>query len=437
MSAPVQCWVGERILVTGSGRSGTAAAALLRALGAHVTLADRAGGAGVWTGERPPPGTTMVVTSPGWRPDAPLLRAAAAAGLPVWGEVELGWRLRPAGQRWLAVTGTNGKTTTVAMLAAILAAAGVPSAAAGNIGLPVTEAVAARPPAEVLAVELSSFQLYWSHSLAPAAAAVLNVAADHLDWHGSPAAYTAAKARIFERSPIALANAEDPAARGLLERAPGRRVSFGAGGGVRVEHDWIIDDVFGAGPLLPVAELMVPGPHNLSNALAAAALARAVGTAPAAIRAGLAGYRPEAHRLTTVATVAGVRFVDDSKATNPHAAAAALAAYPSVVWIAGGLNKGLAFDELVAAALPRLRAAVLLGSCAEEIEAAFARHAARLPLLRARSMDDAVREAARLARPGDTVLLAPAAASMDMFRDYAARGDAFVAAVRGWKEDHR
>ncbi|MBL7522986.1 UDP-N-acetylmuramoyl-L-alanine--D-glutamate ligase, partial [Frankia sp. CNm7] len=172
-----------------------------------------------------------------------------------------------------------------------------------------------------------------------------------------------------------------------------------------------------------------PGRHLIANALAAAALARADGVAPAAIAEALAAYRPGAHRDAHVVTVDGVRYVDDSKATNPHAALASLTAYPSVVWIAGGLNKGLAFDELVAAARDRLRAVVLIGRCADEIEAALARHAPDVPVERAAGMDDAVEAAARLARAGDTVLLAPAAASMDMFRDYAERGDLFAAAA--------
>jgi UDP-N-acetylmuramoylalanine--D-glutamate ligase len=424
-------WAGLAVLVAGAGVSGRAAAQVLDELGARVTLAD-ATVEGAWTGDTVPDGTELVVTSPGWSPEHPLLQDAARRGLAIWGEVELAWRLRPPGQRWLAVTGTNGKTTTTAMLAAVLAAEpGIRSAAAGNIGEPLVLAVRARPAHDLLAVELSSFQLHWSRTLAPAAAVLLNLADDHLDWHGGRAGYEQAKARIWaDPATLAIANAEDPAARRLLAAAPGRRLRFGGlDGEVRVVEGALTDLAFGGGRLLAVSELGAPGPHNLANALAAAALARAAGVSPAAVASGLAGYRLGPHRLQRVGRLGGVDYVDDSKATNPHAAMAALSSFDPVVWIAGGLDKGLSYAELAASALPRLRAAVLIGSCAGLIEHELRRHSARLPVIRAASMDDAVRKAAGLARPGDTVLLAPAAASFDMFRDYAHRGAAFAAAV--------
>jgi UDP-N-acetylmuramoylalanine--D-glutamate ligase len=421
---------GRAVLVAGAGVSGTAAAAVLADLGARVRIADDTA-ADAWRGDAVPPGVDLVVTSPGWRPDAPLLADATRRGIAVWGEVELAWRLRPAGQRWLAVTGTNGKTTTTAMLAAVLSAAGVRSAAVGNIGDPAVLAVRRTPAYDVLAVELSSFQLHWSSSLAPAAAALLNLADDHLDWHGSRAAYAAAKGKIFA-SPdtVALANAADPPSLALLATAAGRKVTFGGDGALRVADGWLVDGAFGGGALLPVERLGAPGEHNVVNALAAAGLARAAGVAPSAIAAGLSGFRLGDHRLALVGRHRGVAFVNDSKATNPAAAIAALRSFDSIVWIAGGLNKGLDFDELATVvAGSGVRAAVLLGSCAAELAQSLALHAARLPVIRVSSMEDAVREASRLARPGDTVVLAPAAASMDMFRDYADRGRAFAAAV--------
>ncbi|MBL7628820.1 UDP-N-acetylmuramoyl-L-alanine--D-glutamate ligase [Frankia sp. CN6] len=468
---------GVPVTVVGVGVSGAAAALALVELGAQVHAVDagdgeqaraaaaelRAAGARVTLGGLPaePGAARLVVTSPGVPPGTPLLAAARAAGIPVWGEVELGWRIRP-GARWLAVTGTNGKTTTTEMLGAILAADGRRSTTAGNIGTPVVTAALAEPPYDTLAVELSSFQLHYTDTAAPIAAAVLNVAPDHLDWHGGPDGYAADKARIWRHpGTIAVGNADDPVSAALLARAPGRRVTFGldpATADVTVVDGELVDRAFDGGPLLTVADLLAGGPadpaggppaggrppgarapsaggaagpgrHLIANALAAAALARADGVAPAAIAEALAAYRPGAHRDAHVVTVDGVRYVDDSKATNPHAALASLTAYPSVVWIAGGLNKGLAFDELVAAARDRLRAVVLIGRCADEIEAALARHAPDVPVERAAGMDDAVEAAARLARAGDTVLLAPAAASMDMFRDYAERGDLFAAAA--------
>jgi UDP-N-acetylmuramoylalanine--D-glutamate ligase len=441
---------GQRVLVAGAGTSGAAAARVLLAAGAEVTLVDRiagagidalaAAGAGVALGlEAVPAGTGLVVTSPGWRPDAPLLVSAAAAGVEVIGEVELAWRLRgPDPAPWLALTGTNGKTTTVRMLESMLRAAGLRAVATGNVGLPVVDVITAARPYQVLAVELSSYQLHWSSSLRPTAAAVLNLAPDHLDWHGSYAAYAADKARIYGGDPVAVYNDDDlPAA--ALSFGARRRIGFTLAapdaGMLGVADGVLVDRAFADGvELAAVGDVRPAGPHNVANALAAAALARAHGVEPAAVRQGLAEFMPDKHRNAAVGTVAGVSYVDDSKATNPHAAHASLTAYPSVVWIAGGLLKGADVDELVAAVAPRLAGAVLLGRDREQIRAAIGRHAPDLPVIAVQRTDDgAMREivaaAAGLAKPGDTVLLAPAAASMDMFLDYNARGDAFAAAV--------
>jgi len=459
------------VCVAGMGISGVAAAETLLRLGARVSVVDgsdaaelatraaalAALGATVRLGPAataaPPAGATLVVTSPGWRPQAPLLRSAAAAGIPVWGEVELAWRLRPAAAAghaapWLALTGTNGKTTTVRMLTAILTAAGRRAVAVGNVGTPLLAAVLADPPYDVLAVELSSFQLHWSASLRPFAAAVLNLADDHLDWHGSVAAYQEAKAKIWAGGQtVAIGNADDPPTAQALAAAPGRQVSFTLAepgpGQLGVVAGRLVDRAFGPDAaaadqtgvdLAAAADVRPAGPPNVANALAAAALARAYGVLADAVRAGLRGFTPDPHRNAPVAVVDQVSYVDDSKATNPHAAAASLAVYPSVVWVAGGLGKGLSFDELVLAARERLRAAVLMGSCRAEIRDALTRHAPAIPVVEVArtdtgAMSDVVRQAARLAQPGDTVLLAPAAASMDMFANYAARGDAFAAAV--------
>ncbi len=396
-----------------------------------------------------PPGTALVGTSPGWRPDAPLLAAAAAAGIPVIGDVELAWRLRPVladgtTQAWLGVTGTNGKTTTVRMLAAMLAAAGLRAAAAGNVGTSAVEAVTEAGPYQVLAVELSSFQLHWSSSLRPLAATVLNLAADHIDWHGDLESYAHDKGRIFAPGTIAVCNAEDAWSRRLVSEARGlsRVIPFRLGppgpGEFGVSGGALVDRAFGGRVVLaPVGDVQPAAPHNVANALAAAALARAYGVDPAAVGAGLRAFEPEPHRITRVAEVGGVAYVDDSKATNPHAAAASLAAYPSVVWVAGGMLRGepADVDDLVRRAAGRLRAAVLLGRDRGLLAQALARHAPDVPVVELAgtdtgTMDRVVTEAAALAVPGDTVLLAPAAASLDMFASYGARGDAFAAAVR-------
>jgi UDP-N-acetylmuramoylalanine--D-glutamate ligase len=445
-------WRGLRVVVAGAGASGEAAARVLLRLGVAVTVVDRAastrtaalaaGGATIALGaQAPPAGTDLLVVSPGWRPDAPLLTAAAAAGVEVIGEVELAWRLRgPNPPPWLALTGTNGKTTTVRMLESMLRAAGERAVATGNVGLPVVDAVTADPPYDVLAVELSSFQLHSAPSVRPAAAAILNLAPDHLDWHGDFAAYAAAKELIWAgEKTVAIGNADDPEVAGRLAAAPGRQVSFTLAepgpDQLGVRGGRLVDRAFGGGELAGTGEVRPAGPHNVANALAAAALARAHALDPAAVAQGLRAFVPDPHRNEPVGDVAGVRYVDDSKATNPHAALASLASYDKVVWVAGGLLKGAPVDGLVALVADRLAGAVLLGADRAALVTAIARHAPNLPVVTVSRTDDGamsevVEAAAALARPGDTVLLAPAAASMDMFRDYKARGDAFVAAVR-------
>jgi UDP-N-acetylmuramoylalanine--D-glutamate ligase len=371
--------------------------------------------------------------------------------VPVWGDVELAWRLRDPEHTtpWLCLTGTNGKTTTVQMLDAMLRADGLRSVAAGNVGLPMCEVVMDPEPYDVIAVELSSHQLHWSHSLSAEAAAVLNVAPDHLSWHGDLEAYQEAKARIYQRCQVACVyNVEDPVTRRMVEeaevvegcRAIGFTLGIPAVGMVGLVDDVLADRAFvegrqrNAAPLAQVSDVPSGAPHNVANALAAAALARAHGVAPSAVQRGLRGFRLDKHRISEVAVIDDVRYVDDSKATNPHAAAASLSAFESVVWIAGGLAKGATFDDLVVAARERLRGVVLLGADRAVIGEALSRHAPdvrviEVPDTETRAMERVVAAATSLAEPGDTVLLAPACASQDMFASYTARGDAFVSAV--------
>lgn len=469
-------FAGQRVVVAGLGITGQSAISLLTSRGATVTAVDsrddaerqdlagrlakdgvqvRLGAAELGAEATVPSGTGLVVTSPGLRPDTPLLARAVAAGIETIGDVELAWRLRPGlpgggRQQWLAVTGTNGKTTTVRMLAAMLAAAGHRSVAAGNVGVPILDVVTDPEPYPVVAVELSSFQLYWSTTIAPLAAVVLNVAAHHLDWHDDIGAYAAAKARIYAAGAIAVCNADDPrtvamADAALSAGAARRKVAFRLGppapDELGVADGWLTDRAFGAEPagtrLVQAAAIRPAAPHNIADALAAAALGRAYGDEPASVAAGLAAFVPEPHRISLVAELDDVAFVDDSKASNPAAAAASLASFPSIVWIAGGLFRGsdADLDEIVTAAAPRLRAAVLLGTDAARFSGALARHAPDVPVTELAGtdtgvMDQVVARAAAAARRGDTVLLAPAAQSWDMFRDYSARGEAFAAAVR-------
>ncbi|WP_129309621.1 UDP-N-acetylmuramoyl-L-alanine--D-glutamate ligase [Streptomyces sp. L2] len=458
---------GKHVTVAGLGVSGIPAAKVLHARGARVTVVNdgddararaqaeelRALGVTVRLGDGAtlPEGTELIVTTPGWKPDKPLFLAAAEASVPVWGDVELAWRLRgPDAAPWLAVTGTNGKTTTVQMLASILKAAGLRTAAVGNIGVSLLDVVLGEETYDVLAVELSSYQLHWAPSLRAHSATVLNLAPDHLDWHGSMEAYAADKGRIYEGNRVACVyNVADKRTEDLVREADVeegcRAVGFTLGTpgpsqlgvveGILVDRAFVENRHKNAQELAEVADVDPPAPHNIANALAAAALARAFGVPAAAVRDGLRAFRPDAHRITHVADLDGVSYIDDSKATNTHAAEASLAAYDPIVWIAGGLAKGATFDELVARSAPRLRAAVLIGADRALIRDALARHAPEVPVVDLEQTDTgamlrAVTEARRLARPGDTVLLAPACASMDMFTNYNQRGDAFAAAVR-------
>ncbi|HLT84763.1 MAG TPA: UDP-N-acetylmuramoyl-L-alanine--D-glutamate ligase [Phototrophicaceae bacterium] len=472
---------GARVVVVGLGTSGRAAAEVLTTLGAHVEGVDRSEAAVEAAGSELGPavrltaapddaalaelvltaGADLAVVSPGVPAGSPLLTRAAAAGLPCWSEVELAWQVQRTATTtapdWLTITGTNGKTTTVGMLSSILTAAGLRAPAVGNVGTPVVRVVA-EGGADALAVELSSFQLHLTHSVEPLASVCLNLAPDHLDWHGSFAAYRDAKARVYARTRGACVYT-DAVTRTMVEeadvaegaRAVGTVLGTPAVGELGVVEDVLCDRAFEprrqthAAPLATLADLAhlapeggeVPG-HVVADALAAAALARARGVAPEAVAAGLRAFTGGRHRIEVVATRGGVTWVDDSKATNAHAARASLAALPDGrgVWVAGGLAKGASFDELVRDVAGRLRAVVLIGVDRAPLREALARHAPDVPLTEVTAgdtgdvMTHAVAAAARHARPGDTVLLAPACASMDQFTDYGARGDAFAAAVR-------
>ena len=480
---------GLRILVTGFGVSGYAIADQTMQRGARVLVVDGADtpeirerarilevlGAEFRLGAehtRALPEDReidVVVTSPGWRPDQPMLAAAAARGIPVWSEVELARRMQAAdGPAWLGITGTNGKTTTVTMLESILRAAGLRAVACGNVGLPVIEAALDPEGFDVLALELSSFQLHWTEHLDCEAAVVLNVSADHLDWHGGAEEYARAKGRIFEGVRTACVyNTADETTLHLVEEADvveGARavgISLGAPGlselgiidGILVDRAFHPERRSSAAELATLADLahlgpQGAGPHVLLDALAAAALARAHGVPAHAVRDGLRAYRMGAHRAQHLATVDGIGFVDDTKATNPAAAAASLQAAERVVWIAGGDVKGADLGPLVAAAADRLVGVVLLGLDPAPFTEALTRHAPEVPVrridpgetddvaARTRLMEDAVQAARSLAAAGDVVLLAPAAASIDQFRDYAERGDLFAAAVTRLPGEH-
>ena len=473
-------WSRAHAVVAGLGRSGFAAADGLLELGAEVTVLDDAATdanvekanlldvldahvrLGPGSSATLPDDADLVIASPGWPPTVPLLAQARARGVPVWSEVELAWRMMQPDRvvPWLAVTGTNGKTTTTNMLESMLRAAGLTTTAVGNIGRPIVEAVLDEVAYDVFAVELSSFQLHWTNSLSVHSAAVLNVQPDHLEWYADPstwgdphpdalAAYAADKARIYARvRHSCVYNVADPATERMVEdaeviegaRAIGFTLGIPAPSMLGVVDEVLVDRAFipqrrdSAIEIAKLADVVPYAPHNVENALAAAALARSFGVPPQAVSQGLRDLEIGDHRIQTVAELGGVRYVDDSKATNPHAAASSLRAFDSVVWIAGGQAKGTSFDDLVRRFGDRLRAAVLIGVDRRLIADALARHAPSVPVIvidsaQTGAMAEAVTAATSFARPGDVVLLAPGCASKDMYTGYDARGKAFSDAV--------
>lgn len=408
----------------------------------------------------------LLVVSPGYAPEHPLLVWAREQDLEIWGDIELAWRLRDKVVRpdgtpadWICITGTNGKTTTTQLTATMLVSGGFRAAPAGNIGIPVLDAIRDPQGFDVLVVELSSHQLHWMNRnaggvVAPLASVCLNLADDHLEWHGSREAYRDAKAKVYDNVRVACVyNLGDVATRQMVEDATvqegARAIGFGLGvpgpsdvglvDGILVDRAFLEERRTSALELATMDDLIPAGmdsPHMTANVLAAAALARAVGVAPAQVRDAIRAFRMDHHRTEVVAESGGILWVDDSKATNAHAADAALSGFTKVVWIAGGLLKGIDPSPLVKKHAKRLAGAVLIGEDRSRFRDAFERHAPGVTVVEVTGgetggvMSAAVRAAAALAHSGDVVLLAPAAASMDQFTDYADRGTRFAQAVR-------
>ena len=473
-------WAGLRVAVLGLGVTGFSVADTLVELGADVfvlaasarteqlRLLEVIGGRFAQSDLASVPAELsdfdpeLIVVSPGFHPDSPVLVWAASRGTPIWGDIELAWRVRdkvvPVAE-WVLVTGTNGKTTTTQLVTHLLEADGRRAAAVGNIGIPVLDAVRYPAGFDVLVVELSSYQLHWLNqtpegTLSPWAAVCLNLAQDHLDWHGSFEAYRAAKAKVYTNTKVAAVyNKADEATMRMVEDAEviegARAIGFGLGApgpsdvgvvdGILCDRAFLDDRATTALELTTREELADVGlgaPHSVANVLAAAAIVRSLDVSPAVVREGLRSFRLDAHRTEIIATSDGIIWIDDSKATNPHAAAASLRAHDSVVWIVGGLLKGVDVDELVQLHAPRLSAAVIIGADRSALVSAFERHAPAVALFEVDEtetrdvMPSAVRFAAEAAKAGDVVLLAPAAASMDQFTDYKDRGEQFARAVR-------
>lgn len=397
----------------------------------------------------------LIVTSPGVRPENQLLNWAQSSGIDIWVDIELAWRVRDKNQKvadWITVTGTNGKTTTVQMVESMLISGGLRAASCGNIGTPILDVIRDPEGFDVLVVELSSFQLHYLGSIQPYSSAVLNLADDHIDWHGSFQAYADTKAKIYENTQIACVyNINDSATEKMVENADviegARAIGFTTGlpgrSQVGYVEDILCDRAFlddrsnsalEIATLSDLAEIGVLTPHLMANAAAATALARSYGISPESIKNALRNFRLDAHRIELVSEKDGIRWIDDSKATNPHAAAASLNSFENVIWIVGGLLKGVDVSELVKDYASRLKAAIVIGKDRQPVLDALAQHAPEIKVLEVTNdqsvMHDAVSFAQSIAVAGDTVLLAPAAASMDQFKDYSDRGNSFAEQVR-------
>ncbi|TAP27657.1 UDP-N-acetylmuramoyl-L-alanine--D-glutamate ligase [Arthrobacter sp. S41] len=480
-------WKGLRVVVAGMGLSGFSAADTLIELGAIVTVidgkddeknqqrgetlkivgahevllgAEHVTSLPLVAGEQ----AQLVMVSPGWNPRNPVIAQAANLGIAIWSDIELAWRVQNrAGHvapKWLVITGTNGKTTTVGMTESILRAAGLKAIAVGNVGTPILDAVREPVEYDVFAVELSSFQLHYTHSISPLASVVLNIAEDHVDWHDGFENYKDAKAKIYERTQVAaIFNAEEEVTISMVENADViegcRAIGFttdtpavsmlGIVENLLVDRAFVEDRKSSAAELIPLDQIgeIVPR-HTAANAAAAAALTRAYGVEPEAVFNGLSGFDAGEHRIQAVARKNDILWINDSKATNPHAADASLAAFTRVVWIAGGLSKGVEYEELVAKHAHRLAKVLVIGTDTAALIKALAAKAPDVEVINITAlaqsaqlseptgtdvMAQAVAKAGEIAEPGDTVLMAPAAASMDQFSSYAQRGNAFISAV--------
>jgi len=466
-------WSEVRVVVYGLGKSGFSAADTLNELGAKLLVVSDAAddqtidilnvlGIEYLVGANEQAvtlkvsefGPDVLLTSPGVRPDNYLILEAQKLSIEIWTDIDLAWRVKDkfgATSKWICITGTNGKTTVTQLVEAMLIEAGVKAVACGNIGTPILDVV--RDPAEfeVLVVEMSSFQLHYSGFIEPVSSVVLNLAEDHLDWHGSMEEYGEAKEKIYDNTQICCVyNVGDKVASELLQearntdtaQAVGFTVNTPAPNEIGWVEDILVDRAFVDDPgvalelasLTDLKKIAIVSPHLMANIAAAAALARSVGIQPHEISSALQNFKLDAHRIELVLQKDGISWVDDSKATNPHAAAAALSSFDSVIWIVGGLLKGVDITNLVSRYANKIRAAIVIGIDRQPVLLALAKHSPATEVFEITSdntevMNEVVRVAKQVAISGDTVLLAPAAASMDQFKDYAERGNLFAQAI--------
>ena len=443
----VQSLAGKNCLVIGAGVTGMACHTALVDFGANSKLFDEKVKAGADVINQIPANVELAVVSPGWREDHPVISQLRSDGVEILSEIDFAWQVKQVlapSQKWIALTGTNGKTTTIKMVESIFKAAKINGAACGNVGETVIASVCVKKPLDFLAIELSSFQIHWSNLPEYESVAVLNIAEDHIDWHGSFEAYAQAKLKLLKHSSKMILNKSDPE---LSRRTSNDAIMWFSldtpnSGELGVVENLLIDRAFSASPnqaneIAELVDITPTVPHNVLNALAAAALALSIGVKYEDIKIGLKNFSPDHHRMELVLSKNEINWIDDSKATNPHAAAASLLSNFKVIWIAGGLAKGASMGELVKRCASRIKAVILIGEDRELIAKAVEEHLPKIELVRVDQksdaktlMSDVVSAAINLAQPGDTVLLAPACASMDQFDSYVQRGQLFSQAVK-------
>lgn len=438
---------GKNCLVVGAGVTGRAVHDALLKFGATSKIFDEKVAGDKDVINKIPAGVDLVIVSPGWRIDHPVIVKLRSTGVAVLSEIDFAWQVKQVlapKQRWIALTGTNGKTTTIKMVESIFKSAKINGVACGNVGQTVIAAVCSDKPFDYLAIELSSFQIQWSDLPRYESVVLLNIAEDHIDWHGSFENYAASKLKLLKQANKVILNKADPQIVNRVgkDSAVWFSLTTPTVGELGVVENLLIDRAFSttkdeANEIAELVDITPTVPHNISNALAAAALALSIGIKYEYVKAGLKNFATDHHRMELVVSKDEINWIDDSKATNPHAATASLLSNFKVIWIAGGLAKGASMGELVTRCASRIKAVILIGQDRELIASAFAEHSAATELVRVEQISDAktlmsdvVKVAIKLAKPGDTVLLAPACASMDQFDSYVQRGELFAEAVR-------
>jgi UDP-N-acetylmuramoylalanine--D-glutamate ligase len=450
----------QKVLILGAGVTGIAVAQSLSKRGAQIGIVDENNDSKFDFPRIESDAINLsqwdsIVVSPGWKESHPIIQAAQSSGVALLNEIDIAWDMHlemSPSQKWVALTGTNGKTTTVEMAASMLRTGGFHAIACGNVGETVISVVDQSDPYDYLVVELSSFQLHWSKKAQFVSCAILNIADDHTDWHGSFDEYAKAKISILDRSSTAILNGDDGAVVAKSAHWQGRKVFYSLDtpkpGELGVVEDLLVDRAFVLDPqeaamISQLRDVQPTAPHNVSNALAAAGIARSLGVTHEAITKALQNFTPGRHRIEVVCQRNGITWIDDSKATNPHAATASLLSQLHVVWIAGGLAKGAKMEELVTRTKGRIRSAIIIGTDGNLITDELRIQAPEIQVIQIDTprdylkggesnslMEAIVRKALEVATNGDTVLLAPACASMDQFLSYADRGDRFAAAVK-------